>query len=163
STCRWRPGSRSTRSRSQRTRPASPVRTRSAGWPPPPARPTRSAGGSGWWRSGRPRKGSSPRSRRRCHGSAKRRPGPARGRSTGGDVAATWLTRVARLLRDEDLDSSPAQVIDAVRLAEALAALRGRAVPGLAEVGEGALAVLCSGEAAPYRLIRERLIVGEEL
>jgi hypothetical protein len=80
-----------------------------------------------------------------------------------GDVAATWLTRVARLLREEDLDSSPAQVIDAVRLAETLAAMRGRAVPGLAEVGEGALAVLCSGEPAPFRLIRERLIVGEEL
>jgi len=83
--------------------------------------------------------------------------------SCEGDVAATWLTRVARLLREEDLDSSPAQVIDAVRLAETLAALRGRQAPGLAEVGEGALAVLCSGEPAPFRLIRERLIVGEEL
>jgi hypothetical protein len=83
--------------------------------------------------------------------------------SCDGDVAASWLTRVARLLRDEDLDSSPAQVIDAVRLAETLAAMRGRAVPGLAEVSEGALAILCSGEQAPFRLIRERLIVGEEL
>jgi hypothetical protein len=83
--------------------------------------------------------------------------------SCDGDVAATWLTRVARLLREEDLDSSPAQVIDAVRLAETLAAMRGRSVPSLAEVGEGALATLCSGEPAPFRLIRERLIVGEEL
>jgi hypothetical protein len=80
-----------------------------------------------------------------------------------GDVAAVWLTRVARMLREEDLDSSPAQVIDALRLAETLATMRGRAVPGLTEVGEGALAVLCGGEPAPYRLIRERLIVGEEL
>ena len=40
-----------------------------------------------------------------------------------------WLTRVARLLRDEDLDASSAHVIEAVRLAEALAALRGRPCP----------------------------------
>jgi hypothetical protein len=80
-----------------------------------------------------------------------------------GDVAAAWLTRVARMLREEDLDSSPAQVIDAVRLAETLATMRGRAVPSLSDVNEGALAALCSGEPAPFRLIRQRLIVGEEL
>jgi hypothetical protein len=80
-----------------------------------------------------------------------------------GDVAAGWLTRVARMLRDEDLDGSPAQVIDAVRLAETLATLRGRSAPGLAEVTEGTLAALCAGEPAPLRLIERRLVVGEEL
>lgn len=40
------------------------------------------------------------------------------------DAAIRWLARVADLFRQHDLDASPAQVIDAVRLAEALAAIR---------------------------------------
>src|SRR5581483_3327518 len=46
-------------------------------------------------------------------------------------VAERWMTRVARLLRDEGLDASSASAIEAVRLAEALAALRDRHLPGL--------------------------------
>lgn len=40
-----------------------------------------------------------------------------------------WMTKVARLLRAEDHPVSPAHVIEAVRLAETLAALRGRPLP----------------------------------
>ena len=79
------------------------------------------------------------------------------------ETATAWLTRVARLLRGEGLDASPAQVIDAVRLAESLAALRNRPRPALAELNEAALAVLCQGERARFALIQERLIVGEEM
>jgi hypothetical protein len=74
-----------------------------------------------------------------------------------------WLTRVARLLRGEDLDASSAHVIDAVRLAEALAALRGRFMVGLEELTEATRAVLCFGVDTPMRLIHNRLIVGEVL
>lgn len=74
-----------------------------------------------------------------------------------------WLTRVARLLREEQFDASSAQVIDAVRLASTLAALRGRAVAGLAELTEATHAALLSGNALPLALIRQRLIVGDEL
>ncbi|HEY1107024.1 MAG TPA: DUF5682 family protein, partial [Opitutaceae bacterium] len=61
-------------------------------------------------------------------------------------LTARWLARVSRLLRSRDLDASTAQVIDGVRLAEHLAAFRGRAIPGLAELNEAALAVFCHGD-----------------
>lgn len=78
-------------------------------------------------------------------------------------VAGRWLVRAARLLRGEDLDASSAAVIEAVRLGEALAALRGRPEPGLTELNEATQAVLCGGDPAPMALIRDKLEVGEAL
>lgn len=74
-----------------------------------------------------------------------------------------WMTRMARLLREHDIDASSAQVIEAVRLAEALAALRGRALPGIDELMEAALSVVCAGDQAPLRLIERKLVCGERL
>ncbi|WP_396454261.1 DUF5682 family protein [Actinomadura sp.] len=74
-----------------------------------------------------------------------------------------WLTAAARVLRDEDLHVSSAHVIEAVRLAEALAALRGRPLAGLDEVTEATRAVLCEGADLPVELIQKRLVVGERL
>jgi hypothetical protein len=78
-------------------------------------------------------------------------------------VAIQWMIRVARLLRGEDLDASSASVIESVRLAEALAAVRSRPLPGLPELNESTQTVLCFGETLPLALIREKLIVGETL
>lgn len=83
--------------------------------------------------------------------------------SAPADITARWMARVAQLLRGEDMDASSASVIEAVRLAEALAALRGRAVPGLPELNDATRAVLCFGDDAPLRLVAEKLIVGETL
>ncbi len=77
-------------------------------------------------------------------------------------VTRRWLLEVARLLREGDLDASPASVIEAVRLAEALAALRGRPRPGLRELWESAGSVLVRDDAA-WSLIRRRLVVGERI
>ncbi|WP_243718155.1 DUF5682 family protein [Actinomadura sp. 7K534] len=74
-----------------------------------------------------------------------------------------WLTAAARVLRDEDLHVSSAHVIEAVRLAEALAALRGRPLAGLDEVTEATRAVLCEGADLPVELIQRRMVVGERL
>ena len=74
-----------------------------------------------------------------------------------------WMTRVAHLLRAEDLDASPASVIEAVRLAESLAALRACPLPGLPELNESCTTVFCFGNDAPLRLIERQLIVGEKL
>ena len=74
-----------------------------------------------------------------------------------------WLTRVAAVLRADDLPVSSAHVIEAVRLAEALAALRGRPLAGLAEVTEAAQAVLCDGADLLVALIQRQLVVGERL
>lgn len=74
-----------------------------------------------------------------------------------------WLTRVARLMRKQDLDASSADVIEAARLADTLAAMRGRPLPGLEELDEAALSVMCFGNDAPMALVRERLVVGNRL
>ncbi|WP_436497392.1 DUF5682 family protein [Actinokineospora sp. HUAS TT18] len=78
-------------------------------------------------------------------------------------VTARWLTDVARVLRAEDLPVSSAHVIEAVRLADTLAALRERAVAGLAEVTEATRAVLCGGDELQLDLVTRRLVVGERL
>ncbi len=83
--------------------------------------------------------------------------------TTDHDIAIHWLTKAARLLRGEDLDASSAHIIEAVRLAEALAALRDRPIPGLPELNEAAQSVLCFGDDVPMRLIHRKLIVGETL
>ena len=74
-----------------------------------------------------------------------------------------WLTGVARVLRTEDLPVSSAHVIEAVRLAEALAALRGRPLAGLEEVTEATRAVLVEGSEVALDLVTRRLVVGELL
>lgn len=74
-----------------------------------------------------------------------------------------WLTHAAHLLRAEGLDASSASVIEAVRLADTLAALRGLPMPGMAELHEAIETVLCNGDAAPMRLIRDRLEIGEAM
>ncbi|HEX5000387.1 MAG TPA: DUF5682 family protein [Terriglobia bacterium] len=78
-------------------------------------------------------------------------------------VATRWLTKVARLLRGEDLDASSASVIEAARLAESLAALRGHPLPGLPELNDATQAALCFGDPLPLQLISERLIVSDRL
>ncbi|HHX40558.1 MAG TPA: hypothetical protein GX715_11390 [Armatimonadetes bacterium] len=78
-------------------------------------------------------------------------------------VAIRWMTRVASLMRAHDLDASAAHVIEAVRLAESLAALRDRPLPGLDELNEAVRAVFCFDSDLPMRLIEEQLIVGERL
>lgn len=76
---------------------------------------------------------------------------------------AGWLTRVAHLLRDKDLDCSSAHIIEATRLASSLAALRGQPTPGLEEINEAIVTVVCMGETAPLRLIDDELTVGHVL
>ncbi len=74
-----------------------------------------------------------------------------------------WLTKAAGVLREEDLPVSSAHVIEAVRLADSLAGLRGRPLPGLSEVTEATRAVLCEGDDLPVEFIQRRLVVGESL
>lgn len=78
-------------------------------------------------------------------------------------AALHWLTEVATLLRRHDLDASPAHGIEAVRLADTLAALRSRPRPGLDELMEAVRAVFCHDSDAPLRLIRHALLVDEAL
>ncbi|WP_330228797.1 DUF5682 family protein [Nocardia sp. NBC_00508] len=76
---------------------------------------------------------------------------------------ARWLTRVAGVLRAHDLPVSSAHVIESVRLADTLAALRGRPLAGLSEVTEATRSVLCGGDETMLRLVVSELVVGEAL
>ncbi|MFE6051941.1 DUF5682 family protein [Kitasatospora sp. NPDC056446] len=80
-----------------------------------------------------------------------------------GDPVPRWLTRAADLLRAEDHPVSSAHVIEAVRLAETLAVLRGRPLAGLTETLDAVRAVLCEGSDVALELVRDRLVVGDEL
>jgi hypothetical protein len=74
-----------------------------------------------------------------------------------------WATLAARLLREQDLDASSANVIETVRLASALAALRDVPAPRLSELREAIAAVLAGGQPARLALIRDKLEIGEAL
>lgn len=78
-------------------------------------------------------------------------------------VVVHWMANVAKLLRDQDLDASPAHIIEAVRMAEALASLRERPAVGLTELNDATRAVLLFGDDTPMSLIHSKLIVGETL
>jgi hypothetical protein len=77
------------------------------------------------------------------------------------EVAVGWLTAAAQHLRKHDLDASTAQIIDAARLVETLAGMRGRSLPDLHDLNEAALSVICHGNEAPMKVIWEDLIVGQ--
>ncbi|MEU5684767.1 hypothetical protein DEJ48_15365 [Streptomyces venezuelae] len=74
-----------------------------------------------------------------------------------------WMTKVARLLRDEDRPVSSAHVIEAVRLADTLAAMRGRPLAGLTETADAVRAVMCEGSDVPLALVHDKLVVGDVL
>ena len=72
-----------------------------------------------------------------------------------------WMVRVAGMLRDERVDTPPSSVIDAVRLAETLAVLRGRPLAGLSECTDAARAALAGGYDQALELIGRKLVVGD--
>ncbi|HKC27406.1 MAG TPA: DUF5682 family protein [Jatrophihabitans sp.] len=78
-------------------------------------------------------------------------------------VIARWLTKAAGVLRRHDLPVSSAHVIEATRLAETLATMRGRPLAGLDEVTEATRAVLCEGNEAAVAIVARDLVVGERL
>ncbi len=75
----------------------------------------------------------------------------------------SWMIQAARLFRAEDLDASSAHVIEAVRLAEALAALRGLSIAGMNELADASLSIFCGGHEAPMALIHKNLLVGDKI
>ena len=83
--------------------------------------------------------------------------------TTRENTVVRWMTRVAGVLRAHDLPVSSAHVIEAVRLAETLAALRGRPLAGLAEVSEATKAVMCDGDDVAAAFVTRDLVIGELL
>jgi hypothetical protein len=77
------------------------------------------------------------------------------------DRGILWMSKVAQLFRTKQMDTSTAHLIEAVRLSEALAALRSISRPGLEELNEATWSVLCNGETILMELIRDELIVSD--
>lgn len=79
------------------------------------------------------------------------------------DDGTRWMALVAKLFREQQLDTSVAHVMEAVRLAEALAALRQLPKAGLEELNEATLSVLCNGENILLKLVNDQLIIADRL
>ena len=79
------------------------------------------------------------------------------------DNGTRWMIKVAKLLRKKNMDVSVAHVIEAVRLAETLAVLRNFSRPGLDEMNEAVLTVICHGESILMDLIHKELIVSNRI
>ncbi len=82
---------------------------------------------------------------------------------TPDDVVASWMVKTARALRDEGYDASSASAVEATRLAETLATLRGRPLAGLSELADASRTVLTGGSDLPLRTVGHRLLVGDAL
>lgn len=80
-----------------------------------------------------------------------------------GDMGQRWLAMVAQIFRQKNMDISTAHVIEAFRLAESLAGLRGLGRPGLQEMNEATTTVMCMGDTILLDLIRQELIVGNAI
>ncbi len=78
-------------------------------------------------------------------------------------AAVYWMAKVAQLLRKKDLDVSSAATIEGIRLANTLSSMRGLAIPGLKELQNAAISVICQGQTEPMRLIYQKLIVGDKI
>ncbi|MBX9388454.1 DUF5682 family protein [Streptomonospora nanhaiensis] len=74
-----------------------------------------------------------------------------------------WLAEAGRLLRERDHAVSSAHVIEAVRLTQTLAVLRGRPLAGLEEVADAVESVLCEGARTRAEVLHRDMVVGERL
>ncbi len=77
------------------------------------------------------------------------------------EVTARWLGRIAAALRTAGHVASTASLIEAMRMAIALSALRGRPHPGFEELREAAIACLCHGERLLWDTIAAGLLLGD--
>lgn len=79
------------------------------------------------------------------------------------DDGTRWMSKVAKMLRKKNMDTSVAHVIEAVRLANTLAALRNYSRAGLDEFNEATVTVLGFGDDIILKLIHEELIISDKL
>ena len=79
-------------------------------------------------------------------------------RHPGPEGIARFFVEAARVLREADLQASPDHLIAATRVADALAVMRGRPRPGLAEVLDAADTVM-----GGLSLVERRLVVGSAI
>lgn len=79
------------------------------------------------------------------------------------DDGTLWLTHVASVLRQQGYDISVAHVMEAVRLARTLAALRQQEHPSLAEFNEAVTTVMGMGDDIILRSVASQLVIADRL
>ena len=79
------------------------------------------------------------------------------------DDGTLWLSQVAAVLRREGHDISVAHVMEAVRLARTLAALRGLSHPALAEFNEAVTTVMGMGDDLVLRSVASTLVIADRI
>jgi hypothetical protein len=79
------------------------------------------------------------------------------------DDGAKWLHLATKLFRKKKIDISTAHTIEALRLAQSLASMRGLCRAGLAEFDDAIITVMCGGDRVLYDLIYPDLIVGKKM
>jgi hypothetical protein len=77
-------------------------------------------------------------------------------------ISIRWMAKAGRLLRQKGQDGSPAHVLEAIRLADTLTALRNKPLPGLSELEDAAITVFCRGDRKLFELIRKRVVIGQK-
>jgi len=77
------------------------------------------------------------------------------------EAATRWMSKAAQFLRKEKYDTSAADVIEAIRLANTLATLRNLPIAGQVELRESAVTVLCRGNQGMLEVIENQLIIGD--
>lgn len=79
------------------------------------------------------------------------------------DDGTLWVSRIASLLRQKNMDISVAHVIETVRLAQATAALRNLPYPSLNEYNEAVTTVMGFGDDILLQIIKEELVISNRL
>lgn len=78
-------------------------------------------------------------------------------------AAELLIIESARLLRDQGLDASTANVIEAIRVSQTLAVMRERSNISLNELKDSIISTLCFGDEFRFQLIYKKLVIGEKL
>ena len=79
----------------------------------------------------------------------------------GCDITVEWVARSASILRASGHEVPASALIEAVRLAFTLAAIRGLTRTGLTELRESIVATLCDGDLERYAPVQEQLVIGD--
>ncbi|RWE27334.1 MAG: hypothetical protein EOS41_03820 [Mesorhizobium sp.] len=79
------------------------------------------------------------------------------------DASVLWLARIAAVLRAKGHMISTASLIEAERLARALAAIRERPKPGFEELRDASIAALFNGEALLWKMVEAELLLGADV
>ena len=77
--------------------------------------------------------------------------------------SAMWLATIDDALCEAGLDISSAHIVESVRLAEALAVMRGRRLAGLDELNEAVCSIMLFGDDALMRLVERQCAIGERM